>query len=100
MLPIGCIRWYVQHEFNTGLGTGYTLNGDLMIAVSYRTANLTLATMPYVDEAYYHQYRWHAPIPQPEAYGDMMVTATSHNTSETYITQETQHCEQKMRHPC
>lgn len=69
-------RWYVQHEFNTGLGTGYTLNGDL-IAVSYRTANLTLATMPYVDEAYYHQYRWHAPIPQPEAYGDMMVTATS-----------------------
>lgn len=69
-------RWYVQHEFNTGLGTGYTLNGDL-IAVSYRTANLTLATIPYVDEAYYHQYRWHAPIPQPEAYGDMMVTATS-----------------------
>ena len=69
-------RWYVQHEFHTGLGTGYTLNGDL-IGVSARAANLTLATMPYVDEAYYHRYRWHAPIPQPEAYGDMMVTATS-----------------------
>ena len=48
-----------------------------LIAVSLRTAHLTLATMPYVDEEYYHQYRWHSPIPQPEAYGQMMVTATS-----------------------
>ena len=42
-------RWWVQHEFNTGLATGYTLDGDL-IGMSTRTANLTLATMPYVDE--------------------------------------------------
>ena len=69
-------RWWVQHEFNTGLATGYTLNGDL-IGMSTRTANLTLATMPYVDEAYYHKFRWHAPIPQPETYGDMIVTAPS-----------------------
>ena len=69
-------RWWVQHEFNTGLATGYTLNGDL-IGMSIRTANLTLATMPYVDEAYYHKFRWHAPIPQPETYGDMIVTAPS-----------------------
>ena len=73
-------RWWVQHEFNTGLGTGYTLNGDL-IGMSTRTANLTLATMPYVDEAYYHRFRWHAPIPQPEAYGDMIVTATSRRSN-------------------
>ena len=69
-------RWWVQHELNTGLATGYTLNGDL-IGMSTRTANLTLATMPYVDEAYYHKFRWHAPIPQPETYGDMIVTAPS-----------------------
>ena len=69
-------RWWVQHEFNTGLATGYTLNGDL-IGMSTRTANLTLAIMPYVDEAYYHKFRWHAPIPQPETYGDMIVTAPS-----------------------
>ena len=69
-------RWWVQHEFNTGLATGYTLNGDL-IDMSTRTANLTLATMPYVDEAYYHKFRWHAQIPQPETYGDMIVTAPS-----------------------
>ena len=69
-------RWWVQHEFNTGLATGYTLNGDL-IGMSIRTANLTLATMPYVDEAYYHKFRWQAPIPQPETYGDMIVTAPS-----------------------
>lgn len=70
-------RWYVQHEVYTGLGTGFTLDGDL-IAMSYRTANLTLATMPYIDEEFYHQYRWHSPIPQPEAYGQMLVTATSY----------------------
>ena len=70
------LQWWVQHEFNTGLATGYTLNGDL-IGMSTRTANLTLATMPYVDEAYYHKFRWHAPIPQPETYGDMIVTAPS-----------------------
>ena len=69
-------RWWVKHEFNTGLATGYTLDGDL-IAMSTRTANLTLATMPYVEETYYHKFRWFAPIPQPEAYGDMMVTAPS-----------------------
>eukprot|EP00434_Breviolum_minutum_P041026 symbB.v1.2.036484.t1/scaffold5162.1/size30203/2 len=69
-------RWWVQHEFNTGLATGYTLNGDL-IGMSTRTANLTLATMPYVDETYYRKFRWHAPIPQPETYGDMIVTAPS-----------------------
>ena len=69
-------RWWVKHEFNTGLATGYTLDGDL-IAMSTRTANLTLATMPYVDETYYHKFRWFAPIPQPEAHGDMMVTAPS-----------------------
>eukprot|EP00434_Breviolum_minutum_P042986 symbB.v1.2.038286.t1/scaffold5908.1/size22520/2 len=69
-------RWWVKHEFNTGLATGYTLDGDL-IAMSTRTANVTLATMPYVDETYYHKFRWFAPIPQPEAYGDMMVTAPS-----------------------
>ena len=69
-------RWWVQHEFNTGLATGYTLNGDL-IGMSTRTANLTLAIMPYVDEAYYHKFRWYAPIPQPETYGDMIVTAPS-----------------------
>ena len=68
-------RWWVQHEFNTGLATGYTLDGDL-IGMSTRTANLTLATMPYVA-AYYHKFRWHAPIPQPETYGDMIVTAPS-----------------------
>ena len=74
-------RWWVQHEFNTGLATGYTLNGDL-IGMSTRTANLTLATMPYVDEAYYHKFRWHAPIPQPETYGDMIVTAPSRRANQ------------------
>ena len=73
-------RWWVTHEFETGLATGYTLNGDL-ISISARTANLTLATMPYVDENYYHRFRWHAPIPQPEAYGDMIVTATSRRSN-------------------
>eukprot|EP00434_Breviolum_minutum_P029661 symbB.v1.2.026219.t1/scaffold2601.1/size77851/4 len=74
-------RWWVKHEFNTGLATGYTLDGDL-IAMSIRTANLTLATMPYVDETYYHKFRWFAPIPQPEAYGEMMVTAPSRRAND------------------
>ena len=73
-------RWYVQHEIYTGLGTGFTLDGDL-IAMSYRTASLTLATMPYIDEEFYHQHRWHSPIPQPEAYGQMLVTATSYRAN-------------------
>ena len=73
-------RWWVKHEYNTGLATGYTLDGAL-IGMSARTANLTLATMPYVDEAYYHRFRWHAPIPQPETYGDMIVTAPSRRSN-------------------
>ena len=73
-------RWWVKHEYNTGLATGYTLDGAL-IGMSTRTANLTLATMPYVDEAYYHKFRWHAPIPQPETYGDMIVTAPSRRSN-------------------
>lgn len=74
------LRWWVKHEFETGLATGYTLNGDL-IGMSARTANLTLATMPYVDENYYHRFRWRQPIPQREAYGDMIVTATSRRSN-------------------
>ncbi len=33
--------------------------------------------MPYLDEDFYHQFRWYKPIPVPRAYGDMIVTATS-----------------------
>ena len=104
-------RWYVQHEVYTGLGTGFTLDGDL-IAMSYRTANLTLATMPYIDEEFYHQYRWHSPIPQPEAYGQMLVTATSypanlnewttpqtrHHTQTAHVTTETGYSNQTASH--
>ena len=69
-------RWYVQHAYATGLCLGYTLDGDL-IAVSSNMAYLTLATMPYMDQEFYQQFKWYSPIPQPEAYGQMMVTAQS-----------------------
>lgn len=69
-------RWYIEHEVITGLSTGYTLDGDVM-AVSSNTATLTLATMPFMEEDFYHAFRWHSPIPAPEPNGNMMVTAKS-----------------------
>ncbi len=40
-------------------------------------ARRILVDMPYVDDDFYHQFRWRRPIPQPGAYGDMIVTTTS-----------------------
>ena len=69
-------HWLVKHNRMQGLGAGFALDGSL-IHMSHTRAKQILADMPYVDEDFYHQYRWYKPIPAPRAYGDMIVTATS-----------------------
>ena len=69
-------HWLVKHHRLAGLGVGYALDGSLL-HMSQRQARRILADMPYVDEEFYHSFRWHKPIPAPRPYGDMIVTATS-----------------------
>ena len=69
-------HWLVKHHRLAGLGVGYALDGSLL-HISQRQARRILADMPYVDEDFYHSFRWHKPIPAPRPYGDMIVTATS-----------------------
>ena len=69
-------HWLVKHHRMAGLGVGYALDGSLL-HMSQRQARRILADMPYVDEEFYHSFRWHKPIPAPRPYGDMIVTATS-----------------------
>ena len=69
-------HWLVQHHRLNGLGVGYALNGSLL-HMSHRHARRILSDMPYVDEEFYHSFRWRRPIPAPMPYGDMIVTATS-----------------------
>ena len=69
-------HWLVKHHRLAGLGVGYALDGSL-VHMSQRQARRILADMPYVDEEFYHSFRWHKPIPAPRPYGDMIVTATS-----------------------
>ena len=69
-------RWLVKHHRLTGLGAGYTLNGALL-HMNRRQVRQILSDMPYVDEEFYHSFRWHRPIPAPRPYGDMIITATS-----------------------
>ena len=69
-------HWLVKHHRLAGLGVGYALDGSLL-HISQRQARRILADMPYVDEEFYHSFRWHRPIPAPRPYGDMIVTATS-----------------------
>ena len=64
-------HWLVKHHRMAGLGDGSLLH------MSQRQARRILADMPYVDEEFYHSFRWHKPIPAPRPYGDMIVTATS-----------------------
>ena len=45
--------------------------------MSRRQVRQILSDMPYVDEEFYHSFRWHKPIPAPRPYGDMIITATS-----------------------
>ena len=68
--------WLVKHQRLSGLGVGYAFDGSIL-HIGQRKAKQILADMPYVDEDYYHQFRWHRPIPAPKPYGDMIVTATS-----------------------
>ena len=67
---------YAFHWRLTDLGVGYALDGSLL-HMSHNRAKRILADMPYLDEDFYHQFRWHKPIPAPRPYGDMIVTATS-----------------------
>ena len=69
-------HWLVQHRRLNGLGVGYALNGSLL-HMSKRQVRQILSDMPYVDEEFYHSFRWHRPIPAPRPYGDMIITATS-----------------------
>ena len=72
-------RWWVKHEFNTGLATGYTLDSDL-IAMSTRTANVTLATMPYVEiEATSHRPGT-LPLHQEQPYHQTMPSSSTAGT--------------------
>ena len=57
-------HWLVKHNRLSGLGVGYALDGSLL-HIGQRQARRILADMPYVDEEYYHCYRWHKPIPAP-----------------------------------
>ncbi len=69
-------HWLVKHHRLAGLGVGHALDGSLL-HIGQRQARRILADMPYVDEGFYHSFRWHRPIPAPRPYGDMIVTATS-----------------------